>query len=149
MPLWPRTCCNPILRREPSKVHLTSAHPSSLKMSTQSTPSSSSTTPPEDFKVIVRQEEDRLRKMHPTPEDIPGCMTVFDDFLKCNRTSSLFTSPSSILQTTSCKFSLCIARNVPSPRQPIPLPLALRPIRPMHLQTPRLQILHVDSAARA
>ena len=33
---------------------------------------------------LVRQEEERLRKVHPTPEDIPGCMKLFDDFLLCN-----------------------------------------------------------------
>ena len=33
---------------------------------------------------LVRQEEERLRKLHPTPEDIPGCMKLFDDFLLCN-----------------------------------------------------------------
>ncbi|KAI8995403.1 hypothetical protein BD414DRAFT_479427 [Trametes punicea] len=33
---------------------------------------------------IVRQEEVYLRKVHPTPEDIPGCMKLFDDFLLCN-----------------------------------------------------------------
>ncbi|KAI0336126.1 hypothetical protein GY45DRAFT_1342223 [Cubamyces sp. BRFM 1775] len=37
---------------------------------------------------IVRQEEDYLRKVHPTPEDIPGCMKLFDDFLLCNVISS-------------------------------------------------------------
>ncbi|KAI0639111.1 hypothetical protein C8Q77DRAFT_1079487 [Trametes polyzona] len=33
---------------------------------------------------LVRQEEEYLRKVHPTPEDIPGCMKLFDDFLLCN-----------------------------------------------------------------
>ena len=42
-----------------------------------------------------------------------------------------------------------MTRDVFSARQSIPLPLALWPIRPMHLQTPRLQILHVDSETRA
>ncbi|KAH9978801.1 hypothetical protein BGW80DRAFT_1280987, partial [Lactifluus volemus] len=34
--------------------------------------------------TLVAQEEARLRQLHPTPEDIPTCMTVFDDFLSCN-----------------------------------------------------------------
>jgi len=37
-----------------------------------------------DFKSAVRQEEEYLRKVHPTADDIPGCMTLFDDFLACN-----------------------------------------------------------------
>ncbi|OSD05926.1 hypothetical protein PYCCODRAFT_1464625 [Trametes coccinea BRFM310] len=36
---------------------------------------------------LVRQEEEYLRKVHPTPEDIPGCMKLFDDFLLCNGNS--------------------------------------------------------------
>ncbi|KAI0256147.1 hypothetical protein BJV78DRAFT_1368050 [Lactifluus subvellereus] len=36
------------------------------------------------FKTVVEQEEARLYQLHPTPEDIPSCMTVFDDFLSCN-----------------------------------------------------------------
>jgi hypothetical protein len=38
------------------------------------------------FKAAFSQEETRLRNLHPTPEDIPSCMTVFDDFLACNST---------------------------------------------------------------
>ena len=33
---------------------------------------------------IIKQEEVRLLKEHPTPEDIPGCMKLFDNFLLCN-----------------------------------------------------------------
>ncbi|KAI0268664.1 hypothetical protein BC834DRAFT_820717 [Gloeopeniophorella convolvens] len=36
------------------------------------------------FKTAVAQEVERLRVLHPTVDDVPGCMTVFDDFLKCN-----------------------------------------------------------------
>ncbi|KAI0302483.1 hypothetical protein BC826DRAFT_1089647 [Russula brevipes] len=32
----------------------------------------------------VKDDESRLRRLHPTPEDTPTCMTVFDDFLACN-----------------------------------------------------------------
>jgi len=32
----------------------------------------------------VKQEQARLRVVHPTTEDIPGCMTLLDDFLSCN-----------------------------------------------------------------
>ena len=37
-----------------------------------------------DFEETVKQEEDRLRAVHPTTEDIPGCMALLDDFLSCN-----------------------------------------------------------------
>lgn len=36
------------------------------------------------FETAVSQEEARLRQLHPTVEDIPSCMSVFDDFLSCN-----------------------------------------------------------------
>jgi hypothetical protein len=36
------------------------------------------------FEAAVSQEEARLRQLHPTTEDVPSCMSVFDDFLSCN-----------------------------------------------------------------
>ncbi|KAI0762683.1 hypothetical protein C8Q74DRAFT_1291646 [Fomes fomentarius] len=33
---------------------------------------------------MIAQEEQFLRKVHPTPEEVPGCMKLFDDFLLCN-----------------------------------------------------------------
>ncbi|EIM79909.1 uncharacterized protein STEHIDRAFT_105946 [Stereum hirsutum FP-91666 SS1] len=93
-----------------------------------STPSSSSSSsvPPEQFKAIVRQEEDRLRKMHPTPEDIPGCMTVFDDFLKCNLLGNQFRSLWRYGQSANCttklqdfKFCMSIARLEPDEKREV------------------------------
>lgn len=37
-----------------------------------------------NLEAIKQQEETYLRKVHPTPEDIPGCMKLFDDYLSCN-----------------------------------------------------------------
>ena len=37
-----------------------------------------------DFEEMVKQEEVRLQAVHPTTEDIPGCMSLLDDFLSCN-----------------------------------------------------------------
>ncbi len=34
--------------------------------------------------VVIKQEKIRLRELHPTPEDVPGCMKLFDDFLLCH-----------------------------------------------------------------
>lgn len=41
-----------------------------------------------DLQTAVKQEEAYLREVHPAPEDIPGCMKLFDDFLACNSTST-------------------------------------------------------------
>ena len=42
------------------------------------------------FNTVVEEETARLKLLHPTPEDIPGCLKLFDDFLMCNgaRTSA-------------------------------------------------------------
>ena len=45
---------------------------------------SDSAMPGRDFEETAKQEEARLRVVHPTTEDIPGCMTLLDDFLSCN-----------------------------------------------------------------
>lgn len=37
-----------------------------------------------DFETATKQEVTRLEKLHPTPEDLPGCMSMFDTFLSCN-----------------------------------------------------------------
>ncbi|PAV20292.1 hypothetical protein PNOK_0291900 [Pyrrhoderma noxium] len=39
---------------------------------------------PISFKTAVEQEIRRLEAIHPTPNDIPGCMSILDDFLSCN-----------------------------------------------------------------
>ena len=42
-----------------------------------------------DFEKAVEQEEARLRVLHPTPADVPGCLSVFDDYLACNGTQAV------------------------------------------------------------
>ena len=37
-----------------------------------------------DFEKIVWEETARLRLLHPTPDDIPGCFSTFDEYLACN-----------------------------------------------------------------
>ncbi|KAF7795413.1 hypothetical protein EIP86_006571 [Pleurotus ostreatoroseus] len=37
-----------------------------------------------DFETAVKQEEAYLRRVHPTPDDIPGCMKMLDDFMSCH-----------------------------------------------------------------
>ena len=64
-------------------AHLQVLLPSRKKMASENQPNLD----------VIKQEEAYLRKVHPTPEDVPGCMKLFDDFLLCNgRCSSLHTS---------------------------------------------------------
>ncbi|KAI9066710.1 hypothetical protein FKP32DRAFT_1664709 [Trametes sanguinea] len=63
---------------------------------------------------LVRQEEEYLRKVHPTPEDIPGCMKLFDDFLLCNVISSQARSLYRYGEMATCKpkledFKFCMS----------------------------------------
>ena len=51
----------------------------------------SETYTPEDFARTVKEEEIRLRELHPTVDDIPSCMSLFDDFLSYN-SAHLYTS---------------------------------------------------------
>jgi hypothetical protein len=37
-----------------------------------------------DFEKVVWEEIARLRLLHPTPDDIPGCLSTFDEYLSCN-----------------------------------------------------------------
>ncbi|KAG1862568.1 hypothetical protein DFJ58DRAFT_775804 [Suillus subalutaceus] len=37
-----------------------------------------------DLETAIKQEEEYLRKVHPTVDDVPGCMTLFDEFLQCH-----------------------------------------------------------------
>ncbi|KAK7692875.1 hypothetical protein QCA50_004510 [Cerrena zonata] len=41
-----------------------------------------------NFEKAVKQEVEHLRKLYPTPDDIPGCMTLFDTYITCNVMSS-------------------------------------------------------------
>lgn len=60
-----------------------------------------------DFEETVKQEEARLRIVHPATEDIPGCMTLLDDFLSCN-SECIITSSGVTRQKRSshCLFSV-------------------------------------------
>ena len=37
-----------------------------------------------DFKAVVKQEEDYLRRLYPTPADVPGCLNLFETWTGCN-----------------------------------------------------------------
>jgi len=76
-----------------------------------------------DFKVAVEQEEARLRLLHPTPSDVPGCFNSFDDFLACglirNQIKSLYRFGH---RTTDCdrkfdEFKFCLTLKVMHPEE--------------------------------
>lgn len=37
-----------------------------------------------DLKKAIKQEEAYLRLVHPTPDDIPGCISLFDTYISCS-----------------------------------------------------------------
>jgi hypothetical protein len=43
-----------------------------------------------DFKTAVKQEEEYLKRLYPTPEDIPGCLNLFETWTGCNGMFSRF-----------------------------------------------------------
>ena len=43
-----------------------------------------------DFKTAVKQEEEYLKRLYPTPEDIPGCLNLFETWTGCNGVFSQF-----------------------------------------------------------
>jgi len=45
-----------------------------------------------DARQVLEEEKARLRKLHPTPDDIPSCMSLLETFLNCNGISSQFRS---------------------------------------------------------
>ncbi|KAF5316868.1 hypothetical protein D9611_003970 [Ephemerocybe angulata] len=37
-----------------------------------------------NFKTVLKQEEEYLSRQYPTPEDIPGCLNLFETWTGCN-----------------------------------------------------------------
>ncbi|KAL6306567.1 hypothetical protein BKA93DRAFT_692619, partial [Sparassis latifolia] len=67
-----------------------------------------------DFETAVKQEEEYLRRVHPTADDIPGCMKLFDDFLSCNIVGSQVKSLYRYGQMSACSpkledFKFCMS----------------------------------------
>lgn len=40
-------------------------------------------SPKRDLGRLTLEEEARLDSLHPTPEDVPGCLDLFDTFMQC------------------------------------------------------------------
>jgi hypothetical protein len=51
------------------------------------------------FDKIVKEEIARLQLLHPTPDDIPGCISTFDEYLACNGEKGRFSDFNSTLTT--------------------------------------------------
>lgn len=58
-----------------------------------------------DFETVVEQEVKRLQVIHPTPEEIPGCIKLLDDFLSCHG------APISLLLVTGRKLTVFSTRH--------------------------------------
>ncbi|KAF8637992.1 hypothetical protein AX16_010624 [Volvariella volvacea WC 439] len=83
-------------------------------------------TSPSDthFEKLVKQEEARLRIAHPTPDDIPSCISLFDDFISCsvirNQIKSLYRygeRPDCSPKMEEFKFCLSIKSQHPEERR--------------------------------
>ncbi|KAH9911437.1 uncharacterized protein BXZ73DRAFT_93392 [Epithele typhae] len=64
--------------------------------------------------VILAQEEERLRKAHPTPDDVPSCTKLMDDFLLCHALGSQVRSLYRYGSTSKCSnkwedFKFCMS----------------------------------------
>ena len=46
-----------------------------------------------EFEEAVKQEVQLLSRQYPTPDDIPGCLKLFDKAIVCNSTFSLIFPP--------------------------------------------------------
>ena len=57
------------------------------------------------FQKVVQEEIARLRLLHPTPDDIPGCFSAFDDYLACNG------EPNSVIKTTQIEIATTFSRS--------------------------------------
>ncbi|KIM46933.1 hypothetical protein M413DRAFT_16496 [Hebeloma cylindrosporum] len=75
-----------------------------------------------DFKTAVEQEEARLRLLHPTPSDIPGCVSVFDDYISCSVIRSQVKSIYRFGHRTNCdrkfeEFKFCLSLKIMHPEE--------------------------------
>lgn len=89
------------------------------------------------FNAVVSQEEARLRQLHPTPDDIPTCMSAFDNFLSCNSTPvplSRLSAPRGQNKSKNKKSN--------SSRQPAQVDISLRRNGTLLDEMERVQVLH-------
>ncbi|KAA1476765.1 hypothetical protein DENSPDRAFT_843837 [Dentipellis sp. KUC8613] len=75
-----------------------------------------------DFNSTVKEEVARLEVLHPTPEDIPSCMTLFDQFLTCNMLATQFRSLYRYGEMAQCRpkwteFKFCMSINRMHPEE--------------------------------
>ncbi|KIJ40981.1 hypothetical protein M422DRAFT_780619 [Sphaerobolus stellatus SS14] len=69
---------------------------------------------PLDFNTAVQQEVAYISAIHPKPEDIPGCLSILDDFMRCNVLGSQLRSLYRYGEQAQCKhkfenFKFCLS----------------------------------------
>ncbi|KAJ3988489.1 hypothetical protein F5890DRAFT_1453489 [Lentinula detonsa] len=79
-----------------------------------------------DFEKAVKQEEAYIRLVHPTPEETPTCINLFDTYLACNAIRSQIKSFYRYGERTHCsqkledfKFCLGLTRMEPEERRDV------------------------------
>ncbi|KAI6110610.1 hypothetical protein EDD16DRAFT_1486261 [Pisolithus croceorrhizus] len=77
---------------------------------------------PVDFRTAVSQEEEYLRKLHPTVDDIPGCLSLLDGFLMCHVLNAQFKSLYRYGRMSECgdkleAFKFCLSLKSMHPEQ--------------------------------
>ncbi|KAJ3841617.1 hypothetical protein F5878DRAFT_609763 [Lentinula raphanica] len=79
-----------------------------------------------EFEKVVKQEEAYLRLVHPTPEETPTCINLFDTYLACNAIRSQVKSFYRYGERTHCsqkledfKFCLGLTRMEPDERRDV------------------------------
>ncbi|GJE97400.1 hypothetical protein PsYK624_136170 [Phanerochaete sordida] len=75
-----------------------------------------------DFETAVKQEEAYLRQVHPTSDDIPSCMKLFDNFLQCNVVAAQMKSLYRYGQMSECgqkleDFKFCMSNKGVHPQE--------------------------------
>ncbi|KAG2755284.1 hypothetical protein P692DRAFT_20826936 [Suillus brevipes Sb2] len=75
-----------------------------------------------DLETAIKQEEEYLRKVHPTVDDVPGCMTLFDEFLQCHVLGTQIKSLYRYGQMSECgvkkeDFKFCMSLKFMHPEQ--------------------------------
>ncbi|KIK27076.1 hypothetical protein PISMIDRAFT_675389, partial [Pisolithus microcarpus 441] len=77
---------------------------------------------PVDFQTAVSQEEEYLRKLHPTVDDIPGCVSLLDGFFMCHVLNAQFKSLYRYGRMSECgdkleAFKFCLSLKSMHPEQ--------------------------------
>ncbi|EIW83153.1 hypothetical protein CONPUDRAFT_51664 [Coniophora puteana RWD-64-598 SS2] len=75
-----------------------------------------------NFDKVVKEEQEYLSKVHPTTDDIPSCLNLFDEFLLCNVLGTQVKSLYRFGRMAECKqkmedFKFCMSNKGLHPEQ--------------------------------